>query len=323
MKTLKLKLNDFARLFQTDTDDIPLECRTIVEERDFRYRMMAQSERDELITDIMKRIDSDELTVAGPHRQPDWEQGWAENLEEFERTRDIYALTPKFVKPNQAKRLDRDYVIPYSERFEFYFVDVLRRWLFYKYLKDKSVIYEFGCGSCQHLALLAEMFPEKRLYGLDWAVSSIDIVNKLAETNGWNMEGRIFNLFEPDNRLKLRAGSAVFTVGTMEQLGCNFEPFLQYLLSNPVSLCLHLETIRELYDDRYLSDYLAIKFNSKRGYLNGFLPRLQELEREGRVEILRAQRVFFGSLYHDCYSLIVWRKTNPRHDSRASHYIVE
>jgi hypothetical protein len=94
----------------------------------------------------------------------------------------------------------------------------------------------------------------------------------------------------------------------MEQLGSNFEPFLQYLLSNPVSLCLHLETIKELYDDRYLTDYLALKFDSKRGYLSGFLPRLQELEREGRVEILRAQRIFFGSLYHDSYSLIVWKR---------------
>lgn len=121
------------------------------------------------------------------------------------------------------------------------------------------------------------------------------------------MEGSSFDLFEPDNRLRLREDSAVFTVGTMEQLGSNFEPFLQYLLSNSVSLCLHLETIKELYDDSYLTDYLAIKFDSKRGYLHGFLPHLRELEKEGKVEILRAQRIFFGSLYHDSYSLIVWK----------------
>jgi len=307
METSRLKLNDFARLFQTDVDDIPPLCRTIVEERDFRYRKMARSEHDELITNILKRIDSNELIVSGPHRQPDWEQGWAENLREFEKTGDIYALTPKFIKPNEALRLDRDYVIPYNERFEFDFVDVLRRWLFTKYFGDSTEIYEFGCGSCQHLALLAGMFPEKEIVGLDWASSSIKIIDKLVEINGWNLEGRLFNLFEPDSRMKLREGSVVFTIGTMEQLGQNFEPFLQYLLSNPVSLCLHLETIKELYDESYLLDYLAIKYDSKRGYLDGYLSRLRELEKEGRVEILRAQRTFIGNLYHDSYSLIVWR----------------
>jgi len=307
METLTLRLNDFARLFQTDVDDIPPPCRTIVEERDFRYHKMAQSERDELITNILKRIDSGEFTVSGPHRQPVWERGWAENLEEFEKTSDIYALTPKFIKPNEALRLDRDYVIPYNGRFEFDFVDVLRRWLFSKYFGDSIEIYEFGCGSCQHLAVLSEMFPDKKIVGLDWASSSIQIVNKLVERYKWNLEGRLFNLFKPDGRMKLPEGSVVFTIGTMEQLGRNFEPFLQYLLSNSISLCLHLETIKELYDDRYLIDYLAIKFDTSRGYLDGFLPSLKELERVGRIDLLKAQRVFLGNLYHDSYSLIVWR----------------
>ena len=309
MNTLNLTLDDFATLFQTEVDDFPYQCKTIVEERDFRHSKMTQSKRDELITNVLKKIDSGELTVSGPHRQPDWEQGWAENLEKYERMRNSYALTPKFIKPNQAIRLNRDYIIPYSESFEFDFVDVLRKWLFHKYFKNKSVIYEFGCGSCQHLVVLAEMFPEERLYGLDWAASSIEIINKLVEINGWNIAGKLFNLFEPDESLRLKDNSAVFTVGTMEQLGRNYEHFLQYLLSNSVSLCLHLETIKELYDDNYLIDYLAIKFDSKRGYLDGFLTRLMELEKEGKVEILRIQRIFFGSLYHDSYSLVVWRST--------------
>jgi len=307
MKVLKLTLDDFANLFQIEVDDFPGQCKTIIEERDFRYRKMTQSGRDELITDIIKTIDSDKLKVSGPNRHSHWESGWDENLKEYERTHNISVLTPKFIRSNQPVRLFRDYVIPYNPNFEFDFVDVLRRYLFYQYFRDKSVIYEFGCGSCQHLVVLAEMFPEKRIVGLDWASSSIKITNKLIEVNGYNMEGRLFNLYEPDNKLQLKEGSAVFTVGTMEQLGRNFEPFLQYLLSNSTSLCVHLETIKELYDDNYLPDYLAIKHDSKRGYLDGFLTRLKELEKESRVEILKAQRLCFGSLYHDSYSIVVWR----------------
>ena len=307
MKTFTLMPGDFASLFQTETSDFPNQCKSIIAERDFRYSKMNQDERDKLIADILKRIDSNELAVSGSHRRLDWEHGWAENLAEFERTGDIYVLTPKFIKPGQPIRLNRDYVVPSSESFEFDVVDVLRRWLFTKYLGDSNTIYEFGCGSCQHIVVLAEMFPGNKVVGLDWASSSIAIINRLTETYGWNLEGKSFNLFEPDRTLRLEQGSAVFTVGTMEQLGCNFEPFLQYLLSNPISLCLHLETIKELYDDRYLTDYLAMKFDGKRCYLNGFLPRLKELENEGIIQILRAQHILFGNLYHDSYSLIVWK----------------
>ncbi len=93
----------------------------------------------------------------------------------------------------------------------------------------------------------------------------MQIINKLVEINGLNIGGRLFNLFEPDEGLRLsKDNSAIFTVATMEQLGRNYEPFLT---------------------------------------------RLKELEKEGRLEILKAQRIFFGSLYHDGYFLVVWRST--------------
>ena len=62
----------------------------------------------------------------------------------------------------------------------------------------------------------------------------------------------------------------------------------------------------ELYDQNDLFDYVAAAYLRKRGYLQGFLPRLRELEREGVIEILQVQRTF-GSLYHDGYSFVVWR----------------
>jgi hypothetical protein len=48
-------------------------------------------------------------------------------------------------------------------------------------------------------------------------------------------------------------------------------------------------------------------YHRKRGYLSGFLPRLKSLEAEGRITILEAKRMFFGSLYHEGYSFVVWR----------------
>lgn len=307
MKYLTLKEDDFAKLFKTQKKDFPIQCRDIIRRRDFRYRKVCLAERDKIITGILKKIDSNTLSVAGNARKSQWECGWAENLKEYARTHDVFSLTPKFIRPGQALRMNRDFIMPISNRFEFDFVDVLRRWLFFKYFRNKEVIYEFGCGSCQHLVVLSELFPEKQIIGLDWAFASIKIINKLAQFNKCNLKGKSFNLFKPDFNYKLSSNCAVFTVGTLEQLGRNFEPFLKYLIANKVSLCLHLETIKELYDDENLFDYLALKFDKKRGYLDGFLNRLNELEGDKKVQILKVQRIYFGSLYHDGYSLILWK----------------
>ena len=307
MKYFRLKEDDFAKLFNIQKKEFPIQCRDIIRMKDFRYRKADLARRDKIITGILKKIDSNTLSVSGHSRQSQWERGWTENLKEYARTHDDYSLTPKFIRSGQPLRLNRDFIMPISNKFEFDFVDVLRRWLFSKYFRNKDVIYEFGCGSCQHLVVLSELFPEKQIIGLDWTSATVKIIKKLKQLNKINLNGRHFNLFKPDFSYKLSPNCAVFTVGTLEQLGRNFEPFLKYLRTSKVSLCLHLETIKELYDNECLLDYLALKFDDKRGYLDGFLGRLRELEKNKKVQILKVQRINFGSLYHDGYSLILWR----------------
>jgi len=307
MKIFRLKEADFAKLLGVHSKDLPPQCKNIIKKMDFRYRKIDLRQRDKIIADILEKIDSNTFSIAGSSRRPQWERGWGQNLKEYARTKDIYSLTPKFIRGGQPIRLNRDFIIPTSDRFEFDFVDVLRRWLFIKYFRDQDAIYEFGCGSCQQLAILAKLFPKKQIIGLDWSLASVKIIKRFNQFNNTNLIGKSFNLFKPDFNYRLLPNSAVLTVGTLEQLGSNFEPFLKYLMANKVSLCLHLETIEELYEGQNLLDYLALKFDRKRGYLSGFLARLRELEEKKRVRILKAQRIYFGSLYHDGYSLILWR----------------
>ena len=61
------------------------------------------------------------------------------------------------------------------------------------------------------------------------------------------------------------------------------------------------------YNKNNIIDYLAIRYHKKRNYLYGYLTRLQELESEGKIEILKTQRVCFGILYHEAYSFVMWR----------------
>lgn len=55
--------------------------------------------------------------------------------------------------------------------------------------------------------------------------------------------------------------SAVFTIGAMEQLGREFEPFLQFLLQKRPAVCINVETLYELYDQDDLFDYVAAAYS--------------------------------------------------------------
>ncbi len=304
----EVTLEDFARSFGTTVEDIPNDCRELIAKNDFRYEMLTREQRDKVILNILKKIESDQQIIGAPERQTIWEEGWEENLQDFIKSRyDLNNLVPRFIRPNQAIRLNQNYVMPSNPNFELDYFSVFRLWLFKKYLKDFDSIYEFGCGTGFNLAVLAPLYPEKKLYGLDFVSSSVNMVNKLGEVYRWNITGHLFDMLRPDESFKIDDNSAIFTIGAVEQLASNFEPFLQFVLKRSPELCLHVEPTIELYDENNLIDYLAIKFHRKRGYTENYLTRLRELEAQNTIEILKVKRLFFGSLYMEGYSYMVCR----------------
>lgn len=307
MKGKSLTIESFAELFATSIDDFPLVCHELIAKNDFTYDKLTQLERDSTINTILQRINSGEMWVSGVDMQEVWERGWTENLLNYQQENVIATLTPKFIRPNQILRLSRDYIRPRDPHFEYNFVDIYRHWAFLKYLGDSQSIHEFGCGSCQHLPVLVKLFPTIPIHGIDWAKASKKIIDTLVARYKWNVTGHIANLYSPSDNLPLDSASGVITIGTLEQLGDNFEPFLQFLMRKRPRIVLHMETIAELYDESFLADYLALLYDRKRNYLTGYLERLRQLESEGKIEILNAIRVYFGSMHHDSYSLLVWR----------------
>jgi len=304
----EVRLEDFARSFGTTVQDIPEDCRELIAKTDFRYRVLTGEERDKTLLNVLTKIESDQQVIGAKERQATWERGWAENLQDFVQSGyDLNKLVPRFIRPNQVIRLNGNYVLPTNPDFELDYFSVFRLWLFRKYLAEFDSIYEFGCGTGFNLAELAQLYPEKRLHGLDFVTSSRDLVNKLAEVNGWKMTGHLFDMLSPDEDLEIADNSAVFTIGVVEQLAGKFEAFLQFLLRKSPKLCINIEPTIELYDEDRLIDYLAIKFHRKRGYSENYLTRLRDLEAENRIEILKVKRPFFGSLYMEGYSCIIWR----------------
>jgi SAM-dependent methyltransferase len=307
-KDSELSLEDFARLFGTTIDDIPDDCRELITEMDFRYRELSGDERDKVLLDILKKIGSGQLTVVGKKKRVIWEKGWSENLQNFlKKNYDINELIPRYYRPGQVLRIYRNYATTYDPNFEFNFFKVFRLWFFKKYLKDAESVYEFGCGPGHNLIALAELYPEKRIHGLDWAVASRDLVNKIAEAYKYNITGHLFDMFSPDENMEIANSSVIMTIGTLEQLGRDYESFLQFLLKKSPMLCLNVEPFCELYDKNHLLDYIAIKYQEKRKYLVGYLNRLRQLESEGKIEILKTQRMLFGGLHYDGWSFVVWK----------------
>ncbi|MFH1137569.1 MAG: transketolase C-terminal domain-containing protein [Pseudomonadota bacterium] len=302
---------DFARVFGATDRELPPECLAAVEKHDFRYEPAADPERERLLLRASRVLDKD-LTVSGPHRLDDWERGWRENLEEFRHhPSDPDAIVPKFVKKIEYIRFQGNYILPANPDFETAFVTVLRNYLFRTFFEPFGEIHEFGCGPGHNLKAMAELFPDKKLVGLDWSESGCELVEHLADRFGYNLSAVRFDMFTPDSDYPLGPQSAVFTTGAMEQLGTDFHAFLNFLLDKQPGICVHVETTYELYDRENLFDYLAAKYLEKRGYLRGYLTRLRELEKEGRIQMIDVRRTF-GSFFHDGYSFIVWKPASAK-----------
>lgn len=294
----------FAKIFNDKESNFPLLLQQTIKKFNFEYRIVEGKEYEETISKIEKTLESN-LKVSGPHRINDWEKGWGEHLSEFNQG-GFNNLVAKFSMQGEYIRLQGNLIKPESNSFEEDFVAVIRAYLFNKYFKRIKTLYEFGAGTGVNLVAASEIFSKMKLVGLDWAKSSIDIINALKQKIDINISGERFDLFKPDKKYHLDKNSAILTIGTLEQLGKNFKPFINYLLKNKPEICIHLETLYELYDHDNLLDYLARKYLEKRNYLIGFLPYLKTLEAKKKIKILEVRRTF-GSSYHEGYTYTVWR----------------
>lgn len=304
----QVTVEDFAFSFGTTVEDIPPDCKQLIAERDFRYRVLEGEERDRAVLDVLRKTESDTQIVGSDGRQDVWEKGWDENLQCFIKSDfDLSKLVPRFIRPDSILRFNGNYIKPINLNFELDYYSVFRLWLFKKYLSDVQTIYEFGCGTGFNLVVLAQLYPDKILHGLDFASPSRELVNKIAQVYGWNMTGHIFDMRSPDEKLEIADKSAVITIGTIEQLAGDFEAFLQFLLKHSPAICIHVEPTIELYNEDNLVDYISARFHRKRGYTQGFLPRLQQLQNENKIQILKVKRLFFGNLMMEGYNLLIWR----------------
>jgi len=303
--THRLGLTEFSSLLGIPENEFSQEARLIISQANFEYRFLTSDERETLLFDILSTIFDGKLTVSGPEKHAVWDKGWEGNLAEYSVSGDPKVLIPKFVRRGVPKRLNGAFILPSSEDFESDFVSVMRDVLFRKYFSDVKLLHEFGCGTGTNLLAAAEILPALKLHGLDWSVSSTKLVKLLGARKGINIQEHLFDMFAPDQTLPLKASDGVLTIGALEQLGPNFNDFLDFLLQKSPRICIHCETMNELYDRRNIVDFVATEYSKARNYLWGFLTALRNLEAAGKIRIHQTQRVF-GSQFHEGYSFVLW-----------------
>ncbi len=303
-----LGIDDFAALLGCAVDAIPDDCRALIAKGDWGYQALPQAERDALILRVIQRIDRKEMSIVQNEDKSRWQRGWGENLDAFVTSGgDLGALVPRYVRPGVPIRLNGDFARTADPNFELHWFEVFRLWLYRTYLAGFDHIFEFGAGSGYNVAVLAELFPDATITGLDWSEASCEIVERLRTDRGLRTRGRHFDFFHPDETLDFPPNSAVLTICALEQTADRNGPFLDFLLRKRPALCVNIEPIVDWYDPDSLVDHLAIRAHEVRNFLSGYWQRLRALSDAGQVEILKAKRANLGSLLHEGYSQLIWR----------------
>lgn len=294
---------DFSLIFNATLSDFVKEK---IKGFNFLARNVSSFERDEILLKILKTLLDTDLTKAGNQRKDQWEKGWKENLQAYTKHEEE-SIIPRYFGKHNIARWKQNFVITLSPNFEYNMLATIQYWLFDTLLRSYPYIYEFGCGTGHNLLRVREVNKSAKLWGLDWAQSSQNLVEKISlQKSDPRLFAKNFDFFSPDKNFKLNKKSAVFTVAALEQIGSNFKPFIDYLLEEKPKICIHIEPIFELLDEKNLIDYLSTLYFKKRNYLKGFLSTLRTLEKQKKIKIHAAKRSYIGSLYIEGYSIVIW-----------------
>jgi len=305
-KIESITLQDFAQHHQAKLDDLPEICRDQLNALNTRHSVVSSEEKEIHLKKTQALID--QKTPRDPEEnQRCFEAGWGEILAQCKSGKiSRQSLRPQYVKPFDVIRYNGTLIRPENGYFFQALQEISLDYLFTKYLADYDHIYEFGCGTGRNLFRLAELYPGKTLHGFDWTPSTLELLN-LMNANGKDIHGGLLNMLDPSGNEEVIAGSALITVDSMEQLGTNFGPFFDFLISKTPGVVMHYEPIVENYATSCPLDQMARKYHRKRGYLEGYLPHLQKREKEGKIQIIASFRTGYGDPWNEGTSVIIWQ----------------
>lgn len=304
----KLSYEDFINMLGESNNKIIQKYKNKFKNNKFLYRPTSNHESNEIINKILISLYFKDITVSGKHRYKKWENGWNENLKNFKYSNySAKYLKPGYYRKSHIQRLHKKFIFTKNGSFEYNFYCVLRDWVFDFYLHPYDEIFEFGCGPAHNVYKLSTKYPKKLIHGLDWAKASKKIIDLIANKHQRNVNGHIFNMFEPDYKIIVPENSAFISIGGLEQIGKKFNKFLKFVLFKKPKIVIHLEPLHELYDKSDLVDTLGLMYHKKRKYLDGYLTSLKKIEKKNKIKIIKCKKINFGGINHEGWSILIWK----------------
>jgi hypothetical protein len=302
----KITIQDIEQVVGFKISD---QCKNMIDKFDLTYQELNEQERDQSILNIINVLYKENLVKVGEHRLESWEKGWSENFELLKQGTDVINLIPKYFGKYNIFRWKEKLIKGNSKYLDYYQLIILVDAILHEYVGDKyDNLLEFGCGPAYHLLRFGNFNPNINLIGLDWTVASQNIIEEINKLNiNTKITGNNFNYFNPDYNTNIPENSAIFTCNSLEQIGENYKPFIDFLLSKKPDLCINFEPMSELLDEENLLDKLSILYSEKRNYLKGYLSYLEQLEKEGKIEIILKKRLYGGTLHLEGYPVVIWK----------------
>ena len=274
--------------------------------------------RDRVIVQVMTRILEDSQVVGEPGRTRVWSSGWHENLEAYRQSKRSDDLVPKFMRPSEIFRWQGRWVRTKNTRFEVGFAEVLRAHVFNIFMAhDVREIHEFGAGTGWNLNSFVSFLSQAveaggsrkiSFHGSDFVESGVQVMNLLSETIGVDLHARLFDMRTPDDGYSMTEGrSGVFTFGALEQLAGDYHAMFDFLCRKKPKVVVSIEPDADTYNLSSVEDFLAYWFQTRRGYSRGMISELRRREAMGKVELISAKRIGFGSMMMEGYNCMVWR----------------
>lgn len=302
----KITSEEFAGWFRCEKHSLGPDSLSTLEQSDLRWRQTSKIEAEEYILEYIKKLEGEWIERDREQNREAWSRGWTENLEEV-RSKGPSALTcrPRYFRGSRFLRLQQDIVVTPNHQIEHDLLTATRQYLFSQYLNHADTICEIGCGSGQNLWLLSEMFPDKKIIGLDWVQPCVDIAEEIAKT-GRKVSAKLFDMVHPDPDYRLPENTAIISIHALEQIGNQHSALINWILAQKPSIVLQHEPTVEFYDSQNLYDALALWYSKKRRYLEGYLTALRKHEEQQRLRILSSFRPKVGGVFHEA-SVLIWK----------------
>ncbi|MCC8195108.1 MAG: hypothetical protein LIP28_10735 [Deltaproteobacteria bacterium] len=296
---------DFSRYWGKHS--LPAGFETFLKAINTRYREANKVDLEEYIASFIAKVSKVSATRTEEDNLTIFEKGWAEHIARIQKHCDLSALRPKYYERGVPYLLGEGCTMHVCENpglaadMQLLYV----RYLMSSLLAESKTIHEFGSGTAQNLLVMASMAPDRTFLGYEWTDSGVALATMVGQKCGYSISGRKFDMLRPDHSVAVR-GDAVLTITSVEQLGENYDAFLEYLLEQKPSLVFHIEpdTTPPAMPSMYHS--LAVLYMRLRGYPQAFTQKLVELQRQEKIHILLSRQLPWMAAFGN-YRCIAWK----------------